>query len=94
MVVVRFKPGTEPGVPERMFAALHRLQRLLPGIEYVRGGPYASPEGLNEGFTHGFLVTFHDAAARDHYLTDPEHEALKADILPAVEQVIAFDFAE
>jgi hypothetical protein len=26
--------------------------------------------------------------------THPEHEALKADVLPAVEQVVAFDFAE
>ena len=94
MVVVKFKPGTEPGVAERLFAALARLQRILPGIEYVRGGPYASPEGLNQGFTHGFLVTFRDAATRDNYLTHPEHEALKADILPAVEQVIAFDFEE
>ena len=36
MVVVKFKPGTDAGVAERMFAALARLQRTLPGIEYVR----------------------------------------------------------
>jgi hypothetical protein len=94
MVVVKFKPGTSPDVPERLFAALARLQRTLPGLEYVRGGPYASPEGLNQGFTHGFLVTFRDAAARDHYLTHPDHEALKADVLPFVEQLVAFDFTE
>jgi hypothetical protein len=94
MVVVKFKPGTDPEVAERLFTALARLQRTLPGLEYVRGGSYASPEGLNQGFTHGFLVTFRDADARDHYLTHPDHEALKADVLPFVEQVVAFDFAE
>jgi hypothetical protein len=64
----------------------------MPGIKYFAGGPYASPEGLNQGYTHGFLVTFESSAARDAYLTHPEHEKIVELILPLLDGVLAFDF--
>ena len=57
-------------------------------------GPYSSPEGLNRGSTHGCLMTFADAAARNSYLTHPDHEKVKEQFLPFVEEVVAFDFEE
>ena len=48
-----------------LFAALGELPKRIPGILHFSGGPYASPEGLNQGFTHGFLFTFEGAKARD-----------------------------
>ncbi|MAU06345.1 MAG: stress protein, partial [Deltaproteobacteria bacterium] len=56
------------------------------------GGPYTSDEGLNQGYTHGFIMTFIDVEARNHYLPHPEHQHVKTAILPAVGDVIAFDF--
>ena len=94
MVLLAFTPGTPERTAADFFADLGRLKALLPGMVYFAGGPYCSPEGLNQGFTHGFLMTFHDAQARDEYLFHPEHEAVKARHLPAVEKVIAFDFEE
>ena len=32
-----------------------------------------SPEGKNLGFTHVYMLTFEDAAARDAYLPHPDH---------------------
>ncbi len=75
-----------------LFAALERLNGPIGGIESFQAGPYASPEGLNQGYTHGFLMTFTDAAARDAYLVHPEHEQVKNEFLPFVEGVVAFDF--
>src|SRR5262249_52447418 len=92
LVVLKFKPDTRPAQIAELFAALERLPRVIPGIEYYAGGPYASREGLNRGFTHGFLMTFRDAAARDAYLAPPAHEQVKRDFLPGVEDVVAFDF--
>jgi hypothetical protein len=61
---------------------------------HLSAGPYSSPEGLNKGFTHGCLMTFADAATRDQYLIHPDHEKIKDEFLPFMEDVIAFDFVE
>ncbi len=93
IVLLRFKPGADTQAGP-LFKALDGLRAHVPGFLHFSGGPYSSPEGLNRGFTHGCLMTFADAAARNHYLTHPEHEAVKARFLPSVEDVVAFDFEE
>jgi hypothetical protein len=92
MVLVKFKPAASRETIAGLFAELGKLPEVIPGIEHFSWGPYSSPEGLHGGFTHGFLMTFRDAAARDGYLPHPEHERVKQMILPHVEGVIAFDF--
>jgi hypothetical protein len=93
LVLLKFKPGAN-GKFGPLAAALAALRQRLPGFLHFCGGPYSSPEGLNKSFTHGCLMTFADAAARDQYLTHPDHEKVKSEFLPFVEDVIAFDFAE
>ena len=93
VVLVKFKPGQDQQAPA-LFAALAALQQKLPGMMSFRHGPNSSPEGLNQGFTHAFFMTFRDAAARNRYLDHPEHEKVKAEFLPSIENVIAFDFEE
>jgi hypothetical protein len=91
LVLVKFAPAKAHRMGD-LAAALETLRKRLPGFLSCTGGPYSSPEGLNQGYTHGFVMTFADAAARDHYLTHPEHEQLKAAFLPDLEAVVAFDF--
>ncbi len=93
MVVLRFKPGHDAKAPA-VLSALAKLKDRIPGIVHYAGGPYSSPEGMNQGYTHGFLMTFANASARDVYLTHPEHEAVKTEFLPFVEAVVAFDFVD
>jgi hypothetical protein len=96
LVVLKLKASTKPAQVAKMFSELAGLKKKVPGLLTFTGGPYSSPEGLNQGFTHGFVMAFEDAAARDAYLTHPEHEKVKARILPTLEGglsgVIAFDF--
>ena len=75
-----------------LMADLEKLRTRLPGFLSLCGGPYASPEGLNQGYTHGLLMTFADAATRDRYLTHPDHDKIKQAFLPDLEGVVAFDF--
>jgi Stress responsive A/B Barrel Domain len=75
-----------------VFAELDALRATIPGFLTFTGGPYSSPEGLHQGYTHGCVMTFMDAAARNGYLTHPDHELVKQRILPDVEGVVAFDF--
>ena len=96
LVLFRIKPSATPAQVARMFADLAGLRAKIPGLLSFAGGAYASPEGLNQGYTHGFAMTFRDAGARDVYLPHPEHEKVKATILPLLEGglagVAAFDF--
>jgi hypothetical protein len=94
MVLLQFKAGTPEKRIGDLFAALGRLRETIPGIVHCSGGPYASPEGLNQGYSHGFLMTFTGRAERNQYLDHPAHEAVKREFLPLVEKVVAFDFEE
>ncbi|MBM3994155.1 MAG: Dabb family protein [Planctomycetes bacterium] len=91
IVLIKFKPGKTHRMAE-LAADLAKLRKVLPGFLSCTGGPYASPEGLNDGYTHGFVMTFVDAATRDRYLTHPDHEKIKAEHIPDLAGVIAFDF--
>jgi Stress responsive A/B Barrel Domain len=91
IVLVQFAAGKAHRMAD-LTVALENLRKLVPGFLYLSGGPYSSPEGLNQGFTHGFLMTFANSAARDQYLAHPEHEKLKQAFLPDLAGLVAFDF--
>lgn len=92
LALVKFKPGTGDGKITECFEAIGLLRQNIPGILDYSWGPNNSPEGLNQGFTHGFVMTFTNAAARDAYLPHPEHEKVKELVLPHVESVLVFDY--
>lgn len=92
MVILKFKPEVSHAVIDDLFQQLAGLQSKIDGILDFSGGPYSSEEGLNEGYTHGFSMTFTDAAARDAYLPHPDHEIVKGNIIPNIDGVIAFDY--
>ncbi len=94
MVLLQFKAQTSPQAIGSIMTELAELRNVVDGIDHFAGGPYASEEGLHAGFTHGFLMTFRDAGARDAYLPHPEHERVKQLILPHVDNVIAFDIED
>ena len=92
LALVKFKPGTGDAKITECFEAIGQLKNSIPGILDYSWGPNNSPEGLNQGFTHGFVMTFTNAAARDGYLPHPEHEKVKELVLPHVESVLVFDY--
>jgi N-dimethylarginine dimethylaminohydrolase len=92
VVLLKFKPGVAAASIAECFAALARLRQLIPGLEQISSGPNISKEGLHQGFTHAFVITFRDAAARDAYLPHPEHEKVKQMLLRLVEDVVVVDY--
>ena len=92
IALFRFKLGTSAEFIQRVVDELTRLTRVIPGLTNFSIGTNNSPEGLADGLTHGFVMTFEDAAARDGYLPHPEHEKFKALVLPYIEKVVVFDF--
>ncbi len=92
IALLKFKEGTTQEQIDQIMADLLELSESVDGIEDYVGGPNNSPEGLNDGFTHGFIMTFGNGAARDAYLPHPAHERLKATVLPYAEKFVVFDF--
>jgi hypothetical protein len=82
VVLFQWKPGTTPAAIEEMFRELAGLKGKIPGLQQFEGGPYSSPEGLNKLWSNAFIMTFDSAASRDAYLPHPEHERVKAIIVP------------
>lgn len=89
--VFQFKPTVTGEQIAFCFKTMKEMVGQIPGLLDLEYGPYNSTEGLNEGFTHGFLMTFDSLASRDAYLPHPVHEHAKEVVVPNLERVIVFD---
>lgn len=96
LVLLKLRRDVSPADATAVFEAIGALRKVIPGITDYAWGPYASPEGLNRGFTHGFSMTFESTAARDVYLPHPKHDAVKKEVLALLDGglagALAFDF--
>ena len=92
IALFKFKEGTSAEQIDDIFNQVLDLSETVEGVEDYVSGVNNSPEGLSKGFTHGFIMTFTDAAARDAYLSNADHERVKALILQHTEDALAFDF--
>lgn len=88
----QFKEGITEAQIKTCFEELVGMVGKIPGLQKVEHGPYESDEGLNEDFTHGFIMTFDSPESRDAYLPHPEHERVKEIVVPCLERVVVFDF--
>lgn len=93
VVLIRFKPTATVAEINAVCDSLAELPQKIDAIQSLERGPNISAEGLSQGYTHGFVLTFKDIAARDAYLVHPAHEEFKSRALPFVEGVVVFDFA-
>ena len=92
VVCFKFKEDADPGKirkVEREFAA---LKGKISGIRSLEWGKNNSPEGLNKGFTHCFIVTFDNEKSRTKYLPHPDHKAFVSILKPILKDVFVIDF--
>jgi Stress responsive A/B Barrel Domain len=74
VVVFKYKPEATPAQIQQVTDAFRALATSIPGITAFEDGVNNSPENKNQGFTHVYVLTFENAAARDAYLPHPEHK--------------------
>ena len=74
IVVFKYKSSATEADIKQLTDAFRDLQKTIPGIISFETGVNNSPENLNKGFTHVYLLTFENVAARDAYLPHPEHK--------------------
>jgi quinol monooxygenase YgiN len=92
VVLFRFRPDAQAEAIRRIEA---EFAALPDRIEHIRGfewGHNTSPEGLDKGFTHAFVVSFADDAGRDAYLPHPAHQAFVAQLKPLLDDVLVIDY--
>jgi hypothetical protein len=92
IALLKFKDGTAQDQTDNVFGNILDITETIPGIEDYVSGPNSSPEGLSQGYTHALVMTFADGAARDAYLSHPEHERVKALFEPIIDSLLVFDF--
>jgi hypothetical protein len=68
------------------------LKNKIPGIRYLEWGTNVSPEGLNNGFTHCFTLTFDAAEARDAYLVHPAHQQFVSSLGTCLARSLVIDY--
>ena len=88
----QFHPEVSPDQIDECFTEMCAMVGRIPGLLSMEHGPYDSPEGLNDGFTHGFVMTFDNGASRNAYLPHDEHERVKLIVVPRLARVVVFDF--
>ena len=94
VVLFKFKDAASAETIAGIESAFRALCAKLPFVKGFEWGRNSSPERLNEGFTHCFIVSFATPQARDNYLPHPDHLTFCQRWLdPNVEKVCVVDFA-
>lgn len=92
VVLFAFKSSASSEQVERVVSDFGTLKDAIPGILSYEWGTNVSPEGLNDGFTHCFTLTFPSNEARDDYLVHPAHQGFVATLGACLERSLVVDY--
>lgn len=76
IVLTKFKSETTEEKIAEIYSGLSMLVEKLPGALNFTGGRSHSPEQIERGYMHGFVVDFEDWDALQKYTDNSEHKAL------------------
>jgi hypothetical protein len=92
VVLFKFKDSATPVQVKEVEDAFRKLPSKIKEVKGFEWGTNNSPEGLAQGFTHVFFVTFESEAAREVYLPHPEHKAFVKVLEPHLDKVLVVDY--
>lgn len=87
-----WKDGTDTNQINKIVAAFKALPSKISMINSFEWGINNSPEGLNDGLTHCFFLTFSSTADRDAYLIHPAHKEFGSLLKPSLAKVTVLDY--
>ncbi|WP_246102910.1 Dabb family protein [Rhizobium straminoryzae] len=95
IVLIRFRTDvTEPQIAA-LFAELEEIRTKISGVLAITSGRSESPEKIERGYLHGFVVDFDSWAALEAYQTHPDHKALGAKLVAhaqgGLDGILVFD---
>ena len=92
VVLFKFKDSSTPDDVKKVEAAFADLPKKISMIKGYEWGKNNSPENLNQGLTHCFLLTFSSDKDRDDYLVHPDHKAFGKILGPHLDKVTVVDY--
>ncbi|MEZ6094026.1 MAG: Dabb family protein [Pirellulaceae bacterium] len=92
VVMFKFKEDTKEADINRVFDAFAKLPEQIDTIVGYEAGVDNSPESLNQGYTHCFIVSFSSLADRDAYLPHQAHKDFVQLLAPFVDGALVVDF--
>jgi hypothetical protein len=92
VVMFKFKDSSSPEDIKKVENAFKDLAKKIKEIKDFEWGINNSPENLNQGLTHCFLVTFGSEKDREIYLPHPDHLAFVEILKPHLDKVTVIDY--
>lgn len=92
VVSLKFKPSASAEDIKKVEASFRALKTKIPQIKTLEWGTNVSPEKLNKGFTHCWVLSFGSEKDRDAYLVHSDHKAFGKSLGPVLEDVFVIDF--
>lgn len=92
VVLFKFKDTATAEDVKKVEDAFKALPSKIKQIKDFEWGTNNSPEGLNQGLTHCFFLTFSSDKDRDAYLIHPDHKAFGEVVGPVLDKVTVVDY--
>jgi hypothetical protein len=92
VVLFKFKDNATPDQVKQVENAFLALPSAIKEINDFEWGTNNSPENLNQGLTHCFLLSFNSEKDRDAYLPHPAHKAFGAMLTPYLDKAVVVDY--
>ncbi|NND07624.1 MAG: Dabb family protein [Saprospiraceae bacterium] len=92
VVLFKFKDSSSDKDVKMVEEAFKSLPEQISEIKSFEWGTNNSPEGLNQGLTHCFFLTFDSEDGRDAYLIHPDHKKFGKMLGPHLDKVTVVDY--
>lgn len=92
VVSFKFKDTATKAQIKEVEDAFRALKGKIPEIVSLEWGTNVSPEKLDKGFTHCWVLSFKSDKDRDAYLVHPDHKKFGAALGPVLGDVFVIDF--
>lgn len=95
IVLTRFAPETTEETISAIYDGLRSVSERLPGAGGFTGGRSQSPEQIERGYMHGFVIDFDSWDALQTYAEDEEHKGygsqLVANAVGGIDGILVLD---
>lgn len=92
VVLFKFKDESTAQQIKKVEDAFRSLPSKIKEVKAFEWGTNNSPEGLAQGYTHCFFVSFASEEARAVYLPHPAHKAFVDVLSPHLDKVLVVDY--
>lgn len=92
VVIFKFNDNSAAEDVKKVEDAFRALPAKIKEIKDFEWGTNNSPEGLDQGFTHCFFVSFASEKDREIYLPHPAHKAFIEILKPHLDKALVIDY--